>query len=80
MPRFCEYSQPVIANPESITSQQTVTEIEKNLVTVPEEQEDLQAMAFYAWIKSKALRRNYYEVLLEVVEPSLGSEIESLPT
>jgi uncharacterized protein YbgA (DUF1722 family) len=34
---------------------------------LPVEQEDLQAMSFYAWLKSKMLRRDYYSVLLELV-------------
>ena len=32
------------------------------------EQEDLQAMAFYAWIKAKVYKKDYYQVLLETVE------------
>ncbi|MGB1031604.1 MAG: hypothetical protein ACPGWM_03270 [Flavobacteriales bacterium] len=30
-------------------------------------QEDLQAVAFYTWLKSKALKREYYSLLLEMV-------------
>lgn len=35
---------------------------------IPADMEDLQAMAFYAWLKAKALGRDTYEVVLEVVE------------
>ena len=34
---------------------------------LPAEQEDLQAMLFYAWLKSKAAKKSFYEVLLEIV-------------
>ena len=32
------------------------------------EEEDIQEVFFYAWLKSKALKRPYYEVLLEMLE------------
>lgn len=50
-------------NPESLKK-----EILIKLEFAPFEQEDLQAMVFYAWIKSKALKQDYYTTLLKVVE------------
>jgi hypothetical protein len=38
--------------------------IEKNITFIPFEQEDLQAMTFYCWIRSKTLKKGFYETLL----------------
>ncbi|MCZ6899257.1 MAG: hypothetical protein O7F74_03375 [Bacteroidetes bacterium] len=61
----------MIKDPEKFKSQETKDQIEHNLTVIPEEQEDLQAMAFYAWLKSKVLKSNYYEVLLNTVKPEV---------
>lgn len=34
---------------------------------VPKEMEDLQAMTFYAWLKAKMLNKNYYDIVVEMV-------------
>ncbi len=59
----------LIDEPNSFYVEDTWQTIEETLTTVPEDQEDLQAMTFYAWIKAKYLKRDYYEVLLETVVP-----------
>lgn len=38
--------------------------IEKTITFIPFEQEDLQAMTFYCWIRSKTLRKGFYATLL----------------
>jgi len=40
--------------------------IEKELEFVPMEQEDLQSISFYAWLKARIQKRKYYDVLLEL--------------
>ncbi|MFK8101326.1 MAG: hypothetical protein AB8G15_02330 [Saprospiraceae bacterium] len=54
-----------------INNPQEIDKIYKKIVVYfgerPLEQEDLQKMAFFAWLKSKRTQRNYYEVLLETV-------------
>ena len=40
--------------------------IDRELEFVPVEQEDLQSISFYAWLKARILKRRYYEVLLEL--------------
>ncbi len=57
-----------IQNPINFNEHEVGELIEKTLTTIPEEQEDLQAMTFYSWLKSKLLKRDYYEVLLETVK------------
>ena len=41
-------------------------EIENNIEFLAYEEEDLQAMSFYAWIKSKSTGENFYKTLLEL--------------
>lgn len=40
--------------------------IDKELEFVPLEQEDIQSISFYAWLKARILKRRYYDVLLEL--------------
>lgn len=66
---FLELIKKMIIDPMNFNTKDTQTKIEKYLTVVPEEKEDLQAMTFFAWLKAKFLKRNYYEVLLETVKP-----------
>jgi len=66
---FLEIIKKMIIDPINFRSAETQKKIDKYLVVVPEEKEDLQAMTFYAWLKAQVLNRNYYEVLLETVKP-----------
>jgi hypothetical protein len=53
--------------PQRVTQPAFLEKVEK-VITFAEssQQEDLQEMAFYAWLKSKMENRNYYETLLEL--------------
>ncbi len=53
--------------PQRVTQTIFLEKVEK-VITFAEttKQEDLQEMAFYAWLKSKMERKNYYETLLEL--------------
>jgi tetratricopeptide (TPR) repeat protein len=42
-------------------------DIREQFPILPVEQEDLQEMSFFAWLKSQLLGQDYYEVLLEMV-------------
>lgn len=66
---FLDIIKKMILDPTKFRSGDTQKKIEKYLVVIPEEKEDLQAMTFYAWLKAKILNRNYYDVLLETVKP-----------
>jgi hypothetical protein len=65
---FLDLIKKMILDPMNFENLETQEKIEKYLMIVPEEKEDLQAMTFYSWLKSKYLKRNYYEVLLETVK------------
>ena len=41
--------------------------IQKSLVIAPKEEEDLQAMMFYCWLKSKIEKKDYYETILSTI-------------
>lgn len=41
--------------------------IHKSLVIVPKEEEDLQAMMFYCWLKSKVEKKEYYQTILDTM-------------
>jgi hypothetical protein len=53
--------------PQRVTQPDFLEKVEK-VITFADTtgQEDLQEMAFYAWLKSKMEKRNYYETLLEL--------------
>ncbi len=54
--------------PSMLTSQTFEGEIMTQLVQHPPEEEDLQAMTFYSWLKAKFHRKDFYETLLETVK------------
>lgn len=64
--QFMKKVKMIINNPQLIKDSSFVDTIVTELVQSPSEQEDLQAMAYYAWLKGKLTNRNYYEVLLEI--------------
>jgi hypothetical protein len=56
----------LLNQPELIEHRDFMHVIEGALNFVPMEQEDLQAISFYAWIRARMLKRRYYDVLLEL--------------
>ncbi len=65
--QFIGFMKRFINDPHWVRSDEYKNNVDLMLKSIPEEQEDIQAMAFYSWLKSKMLNRNYYEVLLETV-------------
>jgi len=63
---FIQQIKTIINNPQVLKDKKFIDEVINTLVKVPSEQEDLQAMAFYAWLKAKMLNQNYYQVLLNL--------------
>lgn len=68
---FLDLIKKMISDPLNFKDESTQEKINKYLVVIPEEKEDLQAMTFYAWLKAKLLQRDYYTVLLETVKPDV---------
>jgi len=64
---YLQFVKELIGQPQIMTSATFHRKVEIHFKFLPVEQEDLQAMHFYAWLKAKWLKRGYYEVLLELV-------------
>ncbi len=58
----------VISKPDIVSQQSFEDKIEYSFEWLPMEEEDIQAMSFYAWLKSKITKKDYYEVLLLLVK------------
>lgn len=68
VPVFLYFIKRLIEQPNHQPAQAFAQQLEEALVQVPPEHEDLQAMAFYAWLKAKAIAQPYYQTLLQVVQ------------
>lgn len=63
---FLQLLEQLFLQPDAATRRAFLQYVETALNFVPAEREDLQAMSYYAWLKSKMVSRPYYEVLLEL--------------
>lgn len=66
---YLDFLQQINNDPRLLSDKSFEQKIIASLTTIPEAQEDLQAMSFYSWLKAKLQKRPYYEVLLETVRP-----------
>ncbi len=64
--QFIQTLKSIINNPQLMKDTHFVEQVKTTLVKIPSEQEDLQAMTFYAWLKSKMINESFYNVLLEI--------------
>ena len=64
---FIKTIKTILDTPDIIQNKVFIEEVKNTLVSVDSEQEDLQAMAFYAWLKAKMTNKKYYDVLLDIV-------------
>ncbi|MEZ4798908.1 MAG: hypothetical protein R2809_03840 [Flavobacteriales bacterium] len=64
---FIKFVRAMISNPEHVTSKLFSDEVEKANLAWPDRKEDTQAITFFCWLKSKMVRRPYYEVLLDTI-------------
>ena len=65
--KFLELVRIVINKPMEVSSPAFFERVEKSFEFVPGEREDLLAIGFYAWLKSKMVQQPYYGVLLEII-------------
>jgi hypothetical protein len=68
---FLGFIQDCIDKPYWVASKEYFEYVDNTLERWPLESEDLQAMAFYCWLKSKMLKKGYYYVLVETVNGRL---------
>lgn len=64
---FIKTIKTILDTPNIIQNKVFIEEVKDTLVRQDSQHEDLQAMAFYAWLKAKMTNKNYYEVLLNIV-------------
>lgn len=64
---FLRLIKEVIKNPHEVQSAAYLEKVETSFEWIEKEKEDLQAMSYYAWLKSKMTKRDFYEVLLELI-------------
>jgi hypothetical protein len=65
--QFLRLVSAAIFKPLELQTEAFAERVKKQIQFVPAEEEDLQSMAFYAWLKSKMQNRDYQDVLLELV-------------
>lgn len=64
---FMGFIRRVILQPQEIPSAQFANEVIAARMGWDENKEDIQAITFFCWLKSKMLQRPYYEVLIETM-------------
>lgn len=58
----------IIKNPLIVDTEEFLNRVESSFDWVEIEQEDLQAMSYYAWLKSKMTKDTFYMTLLELMQ------------
>lgn len=64
---FIGFIEDCISRPEWVASEDYENHVNNTVNMLPLQREDILAMAFYCWLKSKMVKKPYYEVLVEVV-------------
>lgn len=60
-----------LGNPASVSSPEFEKKIMDSKIFLPDEHEDIRAIAFFCWLKSKMVKQPYYKVLVERVNMRL---------
>lgn len=63
---FVHLIREIITHPDQVTTEAFAERVNASFEFIPGEREDLLAMGFYAWLKSKMVKKPYYEVLVEI--------------
>ena len=64
---FLKLIKQIIDQPSDVHSKAFFEKVENSFEWIEIEQEDLQAVSYYAWLKSKMQKREFYDVLLELL-------------
>lgn len=64
---FIRFIKRLINNPNEVSTEKFAKDIEEAHMGWPGYKEDIQAITFFCWLKSKMLKRDYYEVLVETL-------------
>lgn len=66
VPVYLSFIKKMINDPEVVFTAKFHKEVDNSFEFLPIEKENIQEMGFYAWLKSKMTRRDFYEVLLDL--------------
>ncbi len=64
---FLKFIRKVITEPWMVTTPEFAEQVKEARMGLPQDKEDIQAITFFCWLKSKMLGRKYYEVLVETI-------------
>ena len=64
---FLQLIKAYFDQPNLVSKSSFVDKVDETLEFLPFEEEDLQAVSFYAWLKSKMTRKTYYQALLDLI-------------
>lgn len=65
---FMGFIRELISDPNAISKPEFAKKVDEANLALPGDREDIQAITFFCWLKSKMVKRPYYEVLLEIVK------------
>jgi hypothetical protein len=69
---FLNFIKRLIDRPDIVQQQSFIDAVDQANLAWPREREDIQAITFFCWLKSKMLRQDYYTVLLEAMSALEG--------
>ena len=64
---FLKYVEQYYDNPKTITSENFLNTVENSFDWIGAKQEDIFVMSFYAWLKSKMIKKPIYDVTLDLI-------------
>ncbi len=65
---FLTLIKQVVNNPDIANSEEFISKVDGSFTWVEIEQEDIQAMSYYAWLKSKMVKKDFYHVLMDLIK------------
>lgn len=65
---FLKFIRVLITHPDRVSDASFEQEVERADMALPGDREDIQAITFFCWLKSKMVRRPYYEVLMDAMK------------
>ena len=70
---FLKITRQLIAEPEFAHNPNYEQLITDKLLTTNDEEEDLQSLAYFSWLKSKKLKNSFYQTLLQTATRNVFS-------
>lgn len=64
---FLRFIKLVVEKPEEVKSEEFTERVDQMIDRLPGDREDIQAMTFFCWLKSKMMGKAYYPVLIQTI-------------